>query len=177
MRERGTCTRVHREPGRPCRLRSRERAVTEERGNEARRDGRQGVGACHSTAEVGEPTHRDPVEGRASRVTEPLEGKMAGTPSPDTVSTKLQRIATVGALCLSTRSEPVTRGAGCGSSARPDLWGGVGRYVTGVGLAHDESRGLATEPYRVQVNALPDSTKGPQSTPCDLRPWRFSNRS
>ena len=134
VRERGTCMRVHREPGRPCCLRSRERAVTEERGNEARRDGQQGVGATHSTAEAGEPNHRDPVEGRGSRVTEPLEGKMAGTSSPDTVSTKLQRIATVGARCLPPRSEPVTRRAGCGSSARPDLWGGIGLYVMGVGL-------------------------------------------
>jgi RNA-directed DNA polymerase len=33
------------------------------------------------------------VEERESRVTEPLEGKMTGTPGPDSVSTKLQRIA------------------------------------------------------------------------------------
>jgi len=33
------------------------------------------------------------VEGRESRVTELLEGKMTGTPDPDSVSTKLQRIA------------------------------------------------------------------------------------
>jgi RNA-directed DNA polymerase len=41
----------------------------------------------------GNATPTDPVEGKAHRVTEPLEGKMAGTPSPRTISTKLQRIA------------------------------------------------------------------------------------
>jgi hypothetical protein len=49
---------------------------------------------------------------------------MAGTLSPITVSTGLQQIATwvqVGDIALC--SEAVDRGAGCGSSARPDLWG------------------------------------------------------
>ena len=32
----------------------------------AKRDGRSGVGATHSTAEAGEPTRRDPVEGTGS---------------------------------------------------------------------------------------------------------------
>src|SRR5512137_1865411 len=36
---------------------------------------------------------RDPVEGEESRATEPLEGKMQGTSSPESVSTRLQRIA------------------------------------------------------------------------------------
>jgi RNA-directed DNA polymerase len=38
---------------------------------------------------------KDPVEGRASRDTELLEGKMTGTQSPSTISTKQQRIATL----------------------------------------------------------------------------------
>lgn len=38
---------------------------------------------------------RDPGEGRERQNTEPLEGKMAGTQSPGTVSTKLQRVAEV----------------------------------------------------------------------------------
>ncbi len=39
--------------------------------DEVRRDGRQEVGAPHSTDEAGEPAYGDPVEGRGSRVTEP----------------------------------------------------------------------------------------------------------
>jgi group II intron reverse transcriptase/maturase len=41
----------------------------------------------------GNRTHRDPVEGRGRRMMEPLEGKMPGTSSSDSISTKLQRIA------------------------------------------------------------------------------------
>ena len=41
-------------------------------GNEVRRDGRQGVGASHSTVEAGEPDRRDPTEGRARRIIELL---------------------------------------------------------------------------------------------------------
>ena len=47
------------------------------------------------TREAGEPTPGNPVEGRECRVVEPWEGKMAGTPNPEPVSTRLQRIATV----------------------------------------------------------------------------------
>jgi hypothetical protein len=43
------------------------------RGNTARRDGRQGVGAFHSTDETGEVAPGDPVEGRECRVIETLE--------------------------------------------------------------------------------------------------------
>ena len=45
------------------------------------------------TAEAGEPTQRDPVEGREHRNTETFEGKMAETSGSITVSTKLERIA------------------------------------------------------------------------------------
>jgi len=48
------------------------RAVPPSEGNEVRRDGRQGVGAPRSTAEAGEPTRRDPVEGRGRRIAERL---------------------------------------------------------------------------------------------------------
>ncbi len=42
--------------------------VTPSEGNEVRRDGRQGVGAPHSTVEVGERgDHVDPEEGRGCR--------------------------------------------------------------------------------------------------------------
>lgn len=67
--------------------------VSKVEGNEDRGDGCQGVGASHITAELGEPAPGDPREGRGRRITEPLEGKMAGTLSPDGVSTKLQRVA------------------------------------------------------------------------------------
>ena len=78
------------------------------------------------------------MEGSGSRSMKLLEGKMPGMPSPPSVSTKLQKIAELakevpenlrGFLdqrvrdgVLPTRSEIVDRGAGCGSSARPDLW-------------------------------------------------------
>src|SRR2546426_4904455 len=47
-----------------------------------------------SDGEEREPTVAagDPVEGRGCRVMEPWEGKMTGTPSPATISTRLQRI-------------------------------------------------------------------------------------
>src|SRR4051812_7852486 len=38
---------------------------------------------------------RDPAEGRRRRAMRPLEGTMTGTPSPDPISTKRQRIATL----------------------------------------------------------------------------------
>lgn len=68
-------------------------AVSPSEGNEARRDGRWGVGASHSTEETGEPFHRDPVEERGRRVMTPLERNMAGAQEPVDVSTKRQRIA------------------------------------------------------------------------------------
>ena len=42
-------------------------------GNKARGDGRRGVGVSHSTAEAGELSPRDPVEGRGHRQVAPLE--------------------------------------------------------------------------------------------------------
>ena len=42
-------------------------------GNEARRDGRPGIGASHSTVEAGELAPEDPVKGRGCRMMEPLE--------------------------------------------------------------------------------------------------------
>ena len=49
-------------------------------GNEARGDGRRGVGVSQSTAEAGELSPRDPVEGRGHRQVAPVEGKTANTP-------------------------------------------------------------------------------------------------
>lgn len=57
------------------------------------RDGRQGVGDSRSTGDTGGPAPGHPVEGRGGRNTTPHEGKTAGTPTPESVSTKLERIA------------------------------------------------------------------------------------
>ena len=62
-------------------------------GNDARGDGRRGVGVSQSTAEAGELSPRDPGEGRGHRQVAPVEGKTANTPRLDTVSPKRQRIA------------------------------------------------------------------------------------
>ncbi len=62
-------------------------------GNEARGDGRRGIGAPHTTGEAGESCPRNPVEGRGRREMDPLEGTMANTPRLDAVSPKRQRIA------------------------------------------------------------------------------------
>ena len=56
-------------------------------------DGRRGVGVSHSTAEAGELSPRDPVEGRGHRQVAPLEGKTANTPRLGPVSTSRHRIA------------------------------------------------------------------------------------
>jgi RNA-directed DNA polymerase len=58
-----------------------------------RRDRRQEVGAARGTSEAGEPTQGTLWREGAAGTTEPLEGKMDGMPSPDTVSTKRERIA------------------------------------------------------------------------------------
>src|SRR3954449_7294156 len=62
-------------------------------GNEARRDGRWGVGAPQMYRGRGGTDPRDPAEGRRCRAMRPLEGTMPGTPSPDPISTRRQRIA------------------------------------------------------------------------------------
>ena len=65
---------------------------------EAKREGRWGVGVTHSTQERWDSCPSDPAEGRGDRVTEPsggkvLEHRVHGTPSPQSISTKLGRIA------------------------------------------------------------------------------------
>src|SRR5512144_1738551 len=87
VKEQDTFTRVPQEPGRPCRLRGKSRrevpgdqlqargrctrrprernagavVVPPSEGNEARREGRQGVGAPHTTCDAGEPTRGTPL--------------------------------------------------------------------------------------------------------------------
>ena len=62
-------------------------------GNDAGGDGRRGVGVSQSTAEAGELSPRDPVEGRGPRQVAPVEGKTANTPRVGPVSTSRHRIA------------------------------------------------------------------------------------
>ena len=108
-------------------------------GNEARRDGRRGVGVSHSTAEAGELSPRDPVEGRGHRQVAPLEGKTANTPRLGPVSTSRQRIAELArqALGMAVAIAWLPGPAGtrrrvaklsveepdAAEPARPDLWG------------------------------------------------------
>src|SRR5215469_5873596 len=72
--------------------------VSPSEGNEVRRDGWQGVGASRSTAEPGEPPE-GPCGGKGAPSYEPLEGNMPGTPRPEPVSTKQQRIAKLARGC------------------------------------------------------------------------------
>ena len=106
------------------------RMVPPGEGNEARGDGRRGVGVSHSTAEAGELSPRDPVEGRGHRQVAPVEGKTANTPRLGPVSTSRQpdsrtgqtrlrdggghRLASWTSGYATARSEAVCRGAGCG---------------------------------------------------------------
>ena len=63
------------------------RMVPPGEGNEARGDGRRGVGVSQSTAEAGALSPRDPVEGRGPRQGAPVEGKTANPPRVGPVST------------------------------------------------------------------------------------------
>ena len=108
-------------------------------GNEAWRDGRRGIGVSHSTAEAGELSPRDPVEGRGHRQVAPLEGKTANTPRLGPVSTSRQRIAelarqTLGmAVAIAWLPGPAgtrrrvaklsVEEPDAAEPARPDLWG------------------------------------------------------
>ena len=93
----------------------------------------------HSTAEAGELSPRDPVEGRGHRQVAPLEGKTANTPRLGPVSTSRQRIAELArqALGMAVVIAWLPGPAGtrrrvaklsveepdAAEPARPDLWG------------------------------------------------------
>ncbi len=62
---------------------------------------------------------------RRRRAMKPWEGRMPGTPSPVTISTRRPRIANR-ARDLGSCGELMVRGAGCLNWARPDLMGGRG---------------------------------------------------
>ena len=92
-----------------------------------------------STAEAGELSPRDPVEGRGHRQVAPLEGKTANTPRVGPVSTSRQRIAELArqALGMAVANAWLPGPAGtrrrvaklsveepdAAEPARPDLWG------------------------------------------------------
>ena len=119
------------------------RMVPPGEGNEARGDGRRGVGVSHSTAEAGELSPRDPVEGRGHRQVAPVEGKTANTPRLGPVSTSRHRIAELArqALGMAVAIAWLPGPAGtrrrvaklsveepdAAEPARPDLWGGQGQ--------------------------------------------------
>ena len=112
-------------------------------GNDARGDGRRGVGVSQSTAEAGELSPRDPVEGRGHRQVAPVEGKTANTPRVGPVSTSRHRDSRTGQTRLrdggghrlaswtrgyaTARSEAVCRGAGCGRTRTSGSVGGQGQ--------------------------------------------------
>ena len=93
----------------------------------------------HSTAEAGELSPRDPVEGRGHRQVAPVEGKTANTPRLGPVSTSRQRIAELARQALGmavaiawlpgpagTRrrvAKPSVEEPDTAEPARPDLWG------------------------------------------------------
>jgi len=95
------------------------------------------------TADAGGTDPRDPAEGRRCRAMRPLEGTMPGTPGPDPISTRQERIATQGRGREVTGEVMVGR-AGCLNSACPDLWGaGVGNRP---GLPDRGDRGSVSTP-------------------------------
>ena len=142
-------------------------------GNEARRDGRRGVGVSHSTAEAGELSPRDPVEGRGHRQAAPLEGKTANTPRLGPVSTSRQRIAELArqALGMAVAIAWLPGPAGtrrrvaklsveepdAAEPARPDLWGA--RVSNDPGLPDHPATGWSNFP------PPPWSNFGPPLTP------------
>ena len=157
------CGWVSREPGRPRRLHLKDRRgagtgspsprpwtshlasdganrrCSDGTAGRRQRNGRRGVGVSHSTAEAGELSPRDPVEGRGHRQVAPLEGKTANTPRLGPVSTSRQRIAELArqALGMAVAIAWLPGPAGtrrrvaklsveepdAAEPARPDLWG------------------------------------------------------
>ena len=93
----------------------------------------------HSTAEAGELSPRDPVEGRGHRQVAPVEGTTANTPRLGPVSTSRQRIAELARQAVGmavaiawlpgpagTRrrvAKPSVEEPDAAEPARPDLWG------------------------------------------------------
>ena len=142
-------------------------------GNEARGDGRRGVGVSHSTAEAGELSPRDPVEGRGHRQVAPVEGKTANTPRLGPVSTSRQRIAELARQALGlavaiawlpgpagTRrrvAKPSVEEPDAAEPARPDLWGA--RVSNDPGLPDPCKEPPRPQDRRVGPSAAPSVEK------------------
>ena len=119
------------------------RMVPPGEGNEARGEGRRGVGVSHSTAEAGELSPRDPVEGRGA----PAGGTGGGKDGQHTeVGSRLHvtttdsrtgqtslgdggghRLASWTSGYATARSEAICRGAGCGRTRTSGSVGGQGQ--------------------------------------------------
>ena len=151
------------------------RMVPPGEGNEARGDGRRGVGVSHSTAEAGELSPRDPVEGRGHRQVAPVEGKTANTPRLGPVSTSRQRIAELARQALGmavaiawlpgpagTRrrvAKPSVEEPDAAEPARPDLWGA--RVSNDPGLPDRATRPRRAGRGRVDANTVKPLSKNP----------------
>ena len=138
------------------------RMVPPREGNEARGDGRRGIGAPHTTGEAGESCPRNPVEGRGRREMDPLAGTTANTPRLEPVSTLRQRIAERARHALgmawvifiaswtngyaTARSEAICRGAGCGRTRTSGSVGGQG-----------QQRPWSTRPCAARAAVIPSS--------------------
>ena len=137
--------------------------------NGARGDGRRGIGVPHTTAEAGESSPRDPVEGRGRRQVAPLEGQTANTPRLDSVSTQRQRIAEwashasemASAIFLASWAtgyapvrvaKPSVEEPDAAEPARPDLWGA--RVSNDPGLPDRQQLALARETHRAFLERL-----------------------
>ena len=129
----------------------------------------------HSTAEAGELSPRDPVEGRGHRQVAPVEGKTANTPRLGPVSTSRPRIAELARQALGmavaiawlpgpagTRrrvAKPSVEEPDAAEPARPDLWGA--RVSNDPGLPDREGESASVvigTPYDT-VNTPRDSNR------------------
>ena len=116
------------------------RMVPPGEGNEARGDGRRGVGVSHSTAEAGELSPRDPVEGSRGtgrwhrwRERRPTHRGWVPSPRHDTRIAELARQALGMAVAIAWLPGPAgtrrrvaklsVEEPDAAEPARPDLWG------------------------------------------------------
>ena len=130
-----------------------------------------------STAEAGELSPRDPVEGRGHRQVAPLEGKTANTPRLGPVSTSRQRIAELARQALGmavaiawlpgpadTRRRVAKLSVeepDAAEPARPDLWGAR----------------VSNDPGLPDHDTIPPTPAGPQPKRAPaIAPWRLHHR-
>ena len=160
------------------------RMVPPGEGNEDRggKDGEESE-LSHSTAEAGELSPRDPVEGRGHRQVAPVGGKARPTHLRlGPVSTSRQRIAELARQALkdggghrlaswtsgyaTSRSEAICRGAGCGRTRTSGSVGGQG-----------QQRPWSTRPRVTGAHVVvgPDDRDTPSDVTLDVRAWVVLN--